>query len=117
MIGITRDEKGQRESAQCLAFHGKKLSAFQPLVVVTREWEQWFIDNYNIDLPDVYYPPYDLPRTGCVGCPFNINTAAELRCLKEHFPVDYKVACAVWKPVYDEYARLGYRGFKNDPRE
>lgn len=114
--GITRDEKGVRESAQCLAMHNNKLVSFQPLVVVTKDWEHWFIDNYNIDLPDVYYPPYDLPRTGCVGCPFNIKVADKLRMLKEFFPTDYKVACAVWRPVYDEYARIGYRGFKNDPR-
>lgn len=109
IVGITRDEKGSRESAVCLAFHMGKLKSFQPLVAVTREWEQWFIEKYNIQLPIVYYPPYNFTRTGCTGCPFNIKIEEELKLLKEYFPKDYKVAQAVWKPVYDEYKRIGYR--------
>lgn len=117
IIGVLRSEGGQREAAQCLAFSGKKLKAFQPLVPVTKEWEWWLIDNYGIDLPEVYYPPYNFERTGCTGCPFNINVHDELEVLKEYFPTDYKVACSVWKPVYDEYARIGYRKFKKSSQK
>lgn len=110
IIGIMPDEGGQRESAQCLAFKPNgELKAFQPLVPVTKEWEDWLIQTYDIKLPIVYYPPYNLTRTGCCGCPFSVNVSKELDMLKENFPSDYKVACAVWKPVYDEYKRIGYR--------
>ena len=110
IIGIMPDESGQRESAQCLAFKPNgELKAFQPLVPVTKEWEDWLIQTYDIKLPIVYYPPYNLSRTGCCGCPFNVAVEKQLAMLKENFPSDYKVACAVWKPVYDEYRRIGYR--------
>lgn len=110
IIGIMPDEGGQRESAQCLAFKPNgELKAFQPLVPVTKEWEDWLIQTYDIKLPIVYYPPYNLTRTGCCGCPFNVAVEKQLAMLKENFPSDYKVACAVWKPVYDEYRRIGYR--------
>ena len=110
IIGIMPDEGDQRASAQCLAFKPNgKLKAFQPLVPVTKEWEDWLIQTYDIKLPIVYYPPYNLTRTGCCGCPFNVAVEKQLAMLKENFPSDYKVACAVWKPVYDEYKRIGYR--------
>ena len=109
IIGITLDEGGRRESAKCLAFSGKKFKAFQPLVAVTKDWERWFIDTYNIALPIVYYPPYNFERTGCKGCPFAIELQRELDVLQEYFPNERKQCEAIWKPVYDEYRRLGYR--------
>lgn len=114
IIGITLDEGGQRASAKCLAFSGKKLKAFQPLVAVSKEWERWFIDTYNISLPIVYYPPYNFQRTGCKGCPFAIGLQHELDILQEYFPNERKQCEAIWKPVYDEYRRLGYRLKKED---
>ena len=40
-----------------------------------------FIDKYNIRLCDLYYFPYNFDRTGCVGCPFNIQIKKELEIL------------------------------------
>ena len=48
IIGIMQDEGGRRERSQCLAFSGKKLKNFQPLVPITKEWENWFINTYDI---------------------------------------------------------------------
>lgn len=47
IVGIMTEEGGRRMKATCLAFKGKKLKKFQPLVPVTKEWEDWFIDAYS----------------------------------------------------------------------
>lgn len=109
IIGIMPEEEGRRKTAQCLAFKGKKLKAFQPLVVVTKEWENWFIKEYNVKIPDLYHPPYNFERTGCKGCPFTPRLKKELEALETFFPDERKQCEIIWKPVYDEYRRINYR--------
>lgn len=109
IIGIMTDEGGRRESAHCLAFNGNKLKAFQPLVPVTKEWEDWFIDAYKINICEIYRPPYNFTRTGCKGCPFNIHLQNDLDTLEKYFPEERKQCEIIWKPVYDEYRRINYR--------
>ena len=105
-----KDEGGARLNAHCLAFKSNgKLKNFQPLVPVTKEWENWFISEYNIKICDIYYPPYNFDRTGCKGCPFNINLQKELDVLEKYFPAERMQCEIIWKPVYDEYRRLRYR--------
>lgn len=114
IIGIMPDEGGQRENAKCLAFTGNKLKAFQPLVPVTKKWEDWFIKEYNIDICDIYKEPYNFERTGCKGCPFALHLQEELDTLERFFPAERKQCEIIWKPVYDEYRRLGYRLRKDE---
>lgn len=109
LIGVMKSEGGRRTMANCLAFNGKKLKAFQPLVPITKEWEEWFIEEHNIEICDIYKPPYNFTRTGCKGCPFALNLQEELDTLQEFFPNERKQCEAIWKPVYDEYRRLNYR--------
>lgn len=109
ILGIMRDEGGQRELSQCLAFRGNKLTAFQPLVAITKDWEEWFIKEKNIEICDIYKPPYNFPRTGCKGCPFALNLQDELETLEKFFPNERKQCELIWAPVYSEYRRLGYR--------
>ena len=109
IIGIMRDEGGRRYNAECLAFRGKKLFAFQPLSPVTKEWEDWFIEEYKIKVCDIYYPPYNFVRTGCKGCPFALTLQRDLDILEQYFPNERKQCEIIWKPVYEEYRRLGYR--------
>ena len=109
IIGLMREEGGRRESAVCLAFERGKLKAFQPLVVVSKEWEEWFIQEHNVEICDIYKPPYNSKRTGCKGCPFALNLQKELDTLEKFFPNERKQCEIIWKPVYDEYRRLGYR--------
>lgn len=111
IIGIMRSEGGRRKSATCLAFRGikKKLVAFQPLTPLNKEWEDWFIDTYNIAICDIYKPPYNFVRTGCKGCPFAKNLSEELETLEKFFPAERKQCEFIWKPIYDEYRRIRYR--------
>ena len=109
MIGLMREEGGRRHDSLCMSFRNKKFYAFQPLVVLTKKWEDWFIEAYHISIPELYYPPFNFERTGCKGCPFNRNLQEKLDILEKYFPNERKQCEAIWKPVYDEYRRIGYR--------
>lgn len=109
IVGIMAAEGGRRASAVCLAFQGKKLKQFHPLAPISQEWEQWFIEKYNIPLCKLYYPPYNFKRTGCKGCPFNLYLQKDLETMQTYFPNERKQCEDIWKPVYDEYRRIGYR--------
>lgn len=104
-----RDEGGRRITARCMAFKGGKFKNFQPLVAVTKEWEQWYIDTYNIEICPIYLPPYNFYRTGCKGCPFNMDLQGVLDTLEKYFPAERKQCEIIWAPVYAEYRRIGYR--------
>lgn len=109
IIGTMKAEGGRRSNLQCLLFEGNKLKKFQPLAPVTKEWENWFIAEYNIEICNIYKPPYNFDRTGCKGCPFALHLQHELDVLEEFFPNERRQCEAIWKPVYDEYRRIGYR--------
>lgn len=109
IIGLMREEGGRRETANCLAFRNNKLRAFQPMVSLTKEWEEWFIKEFDVQICDIYKPPYNFTRTGCKGCPFAIEIQQELDTLGKFFPTERKQCEEIWKPVYEEYRRIGYR--------
>lgn len=109
MIGVMKAEGGIRAKGKCLAFSGNKLKAFQPLIPVSKEWEEWFINAYGVEICDIYKPPYNFYRTGCKGCPFALELQKELDTLEKFFPAERKQCEFIWKPVYEEYRRLGYR--------
>lgn len=109
ITGIMADEKGRRNKASCLLSINGKVKLFQPLVPVTKDWEDWLIDKYNIKICDIYKEPYNFTRTGCKGCPFALHLQKELDTLEEFFPNERKQCEIIWKPVYDEYRRIGYR--------
>lgn len=110
IVGVMADEGGIRKlSSKCIVFKHDKLRAFQPMTPLTKEWEEWFIKEHNVKICDIYYPPYNFERTGCKGCPFNIHLQRELDTLEKLLPRERKQCELIWKPVYDEYRRIGYR--------
>ena len=109
IIGIRHEEGGGRLNAGCLAFKDKKLHGFAPLIPIKELWLGWYIKRNNIEICDIYKPPYNFKRTGCKGCPFNIKLQKELDTMQEFFPEERKQCELIWKPVYDEYRRIGYR--------
>lgn len=114
ILGIMPNEGGQRSFAQCLAFKNNKLKNFQPLVPVTKQWENWFIEEHSVRLCDIYRPPYNFTRTGCKGCPFSLRLQENLDVLAQFFPAERRQCEEIWKPVYAEYRRIGYRLKKDD---
>ena len=114
MTGMKAAEGGQREHMNCIITKKGKLAAFHPLAKVSDEWEQWFIDKYNIQLCKLYYEPYNFKRTGCKGCPFALNLQEELEVMEKYLPNERKQCEIIWKPVYEEYRRIGYRLKKDE---
>lgn len=109
ITGIMASEGGQRETAKCLSFNGNHLKAFQPLAPLNKQFLNWFIREYNIEICDIYKPPYNFKRTGCKGCPYNPTLGKELETLKKFFPDERKQCEIIWGKVYEEYRRIGYR--------
>lgn len=110
ITGVRGAEGGLRRSMQgCTTFSGDKLHKFHPLFPLTDDWLDEFIKRNDIELCKLYYEPYSFERTGCCGCPFNPKLQSQLEMLKEKLPTEYKHCEIVWKPVYDEYRKVGYR--------
>lgn len=110
ITGMMREEGGARQRIECVHFKNGKITKFHPLAKVTHEWEQWFIDEYNIELCKLYYPPYNFERTGCKGCPFALTLAEDLATMNRYGLEREREQCEyIWQPVYAEYRRLGYR--------
>ena len=118
IIGICGGEGGRRERniKGCIFEKQNGKVKFYPLKVVDKDWEQQFIDKFNIRLCDIYYPPYNFKRTGCKGCPFDLDLQDDLETMYKLLPNEYKQCLSIWKPVYDEYIRIGYR-LKQYPHE
>ena len=115
LTGMMATEGGLRESIQNCIITDKdgKLKKFHPLLKVTEEWENWYIQERNIRLCKLYYPPYNFKRTGCKGCPYALGLQEQLEVMYTLMSEEYRQCELIWKPVYDEYRRIGYRLKKN----
>ena len=106
LTGMRAEEGGNRLDLTCITDNGKKIHFLAPL---KKDFNEHFLERYNIKLCKLYYPPYNLERTGCKGCPFNRYLQQDLDMMRELLPKEYKQCETIWKPVYDEYRRIGYR--------
>ena len=115
LTGMMSSEGGLRESIQSCIITDKdgKLKKFHPLLKVSEEWENWYIESRNIRLCTLYYPPYNFKRTGCKGCPYALRLQEQLEVMYTLMLEEYRQCELIWKPVYDEYRRIGYRLKKN----
>lgn len=111
MTGMRKQEGGQRRNIKGCIITDKdgSVKKFHPLLVVDDDFEDWFINKFQIKLCRLYYPPFNFERTGCKGCPFARNLQEVLTTMATYLPKE-RVQCEIiWKPVYDEYRRIGYR--------
>lgn len=109
MTGMMAEEGGERGNLNCIVTREGKIAKFHPLAKVTHDWEDWFIKEHNIRLCELYYEPYNFKRTGCKGCPFSLYLSQQLEIMELYFPNERKQCEYIWKPVYDEYRRIGFR--------
>lgn len=113
ITGMRKGEGGLRKSVKgCAVFADKDckvLKKFHPLFPIEDWWIDEFIKRNNITLCELYYPPYSFNRTGCCCCPYSLDLQEQLDVLSLYLPNEKKKAEALWKPVYDEYRRIGYR--------
>lgn len=110
MTGMRSEEGGMRNyQKDCAIFDGNDLVKFHPLKPITNEFAEWFIEKYNIDLCVLYKPPFNFKRTGCKGCPFSLDLQQQIDFMSIWRERE-RVQCEnIWKPIYDEYRRIGYR--------
>lgn len=114
LTGMRKSEKGLRENLRCLVFEGDKLHRFHPLAPVEDDFIEWVIKEYKIRLCVLYYAPYGFKRTGCAGCPYARELQEELDLMEKLLPNE-KLKCEyLWKPVYAEYRKRGYRLRKDE---
>lgn len=110
LTGMRKEEGGAREKLTCIITDKQnKLVKFHPLVVINDDFENWFIDKYNIELCKLYREPFNFKRTGCKGCPYSLDLQKQLDTMAMYLPNEKKQCEMIWKPVYQEYRRLGYR--------
>lgn len=115
LTGMRKEEGGERASIGCIVTDKEKnLVKFHPLLVVDDEFENWFINKFNIQLCRLYYPPFNFKRTGCRGCPYSLDLQEQLTTMSIYLPSERKQCEYIWKPVYDEYRRIEYRLTKNE---
>lgn len=122
IIGIRIAEGGQRKNvSSCLYFQRSNLKKFSPLLVCSDSFVDTYIERFGIKLCKLYYAPYNFKRTGCKGCPFNIELQKELNTLAEFFPKEKEQCERIFGKVYNEYRRIKYRltdnilDFSNSP--
>lgn len=109
ITGMMKDEGGQRTSLNCIVYKNDKAVKFHPLAKVNKQWCDWFIETYNIEICSLYKPPYNFERTGCKGCPFALRLQEQLALMQMYLPNE-RIQCeTIWEPVYEEYRRIGYR--------
>lgn len=109
ITGMRAEEGGNRKRLGCIITSKGKVVKFHPLIKVDDEWENEFVKRNNIQLCKLYYPPYNFIRTGCKFCPYSLELAKQLEVGHRLLPNETKQAEILWKYVYDEYRRLGYR--------
>lgn len=108
ITGMRKEEGGQRITLGCIVTNKSgNIIKFHPLAVISEEWENEFIKDKP--LCKLYYAPYNFERTGCKGCPFALNLQHNLDILEKFFPAERQQCEIIWKPIYEEYRRLGYR--------
>ena len=105
ITGMRREEGGQRANIKGCILTDKKgnVKKFHPLLVVSDDWEDWFVKENGIRLCKLYYPPFNFKRTGCKGCPLSINLQDQLTTMALYLPQEREQCELIWKPVYEEY--------------
>lgn len=110
ITGIRMAEGGLRGiHGGCMTTIKRGLYKFHPLKPLDDKFIQDFIDHFKIHICKLYHEPFNFKRTGCIGCPFNVNLEQDLKLFLEYMPQTAKRAYLIWKDVYEEYARIGYR--------
>lgn len=110
LTGMLKSEGGQRAHlVNCLITKNDRVVKFHPLLVCSKDWENYFIEKYSIQLCKLYYPPFNFQRTGCKGCPYSLDLQHQLDVMSKLLPTERKQCEMIWKVVYEEYRRIKYR--------
>ena len=100
--GIRKDEGGVRSLAykDCFTVEDDGVTVFRPIFWFTEEDKTEYEDFYDIQHSRCY-TEYGFTRTGCAGCPFNLNWEEDVERIKEFEPSLYKACQNLFKKSYD----------------
>lgn len=111
ITGMMKSEGGQRTTLQCIVTDSKsgKVKKFHPMSVLTKEFEDWYIKRQSIKLCLKIKAVWAATATCAGKIKRRIIKFAQLDTLERLIPSEKKNCEYLWKPVYDEYRRIGYR--------
>lgn len=110
VTGERRAEGGQRALAHLSCFQAYKndIPRYMPLWWWSNETKRIFKETEGIRYSDCY-EVYGMKRTGCCGCPFNLNIADELQAMYEYEPRLFKACMGVFGQAYELTDRFNCR--------
>ena len=110
LTAMRKEEGGYRNNLNCVITDKERnLIKFHPLAVVGEDFIKAFIEFEQIEICELYKAPFNFKRTGCKGCPFALDLQKQLDVMADLLPSEKKACEVIWKPIYDEYRRIGYR--------
>lgn len=110
ITGMRKEEGGQRGHLSCiLTDKNGNVTKFHPLAVVSEDWIEEFRERERVEVCELYLEPYNFKRTGCAGCPFNLELEDQLETMAIYLPAEKRRCEIIWSKVYTEYRRIGFR--------
>lgn len=101
LMGVRRAEGGARQVAYKSCYYQKEnYSVYAPLLWFTDQDKQQYNRDYNIKNSDCY-TKYGFVRTGCAGCPFNLEFEKEYNIIRRFEPKLSKAISNVFGRSYD----------------
>lgn len=111
--GMMAEEGGNRARLDCFSMKNGRV-AFHPLIKSTYEWCAEFRERERVPQCGLYSAPFNFRRTGCKGCPYSLDLQEQLTTMARYLPAEREQCEIIWKPVYEEYRRIGYRLDKDE---
>lgn len=110
ITGMRKQEGGERTTLGCiLTDKSGNLKRFHPLAPVTEDFIDWYRERERIELAVLYEAPYFFKRTGCKFCPYSLDLERQLEVAYRLMPEEALQGEMIWKPIFDEYRRIGFR--------
>ena len=110
VTGERKAEGGQRKSAHnsCYEEHKNGMHKYMPVWWWSNDTKAAFKDAEGIRYSDCY-EVYGMKRTGCCGCPFNLDIAKDLQAMYQFEPQLYKACMSVFGQAYELTDRFNCR--------
>ena len=109
LVGVRKAERGVRATiGTCFTAHEGGVDVYRPLYWLSNSDRADYHRIFGLRHSDCY-ESWGFTRTGCVGCPFNINAAGELEVARRHEPRLVAAVERVFAESY-EYTRM-YRDY------
>lgn len=104
-IGVRKSEGGVRAAVykNCFTESQGGIDQFRPIFWLRDADKEEYCTHYGVT-HSACYTEYGFRRTGCVGCPYNLNLWQDLETLERYEPALYKLATTVFRDSY-EYTR------------